>query len=239
MRAQVVGAQNLHPPDHGQHGLGAPFPILRRVATGTGQLTLIRSRNFLLQQFAQGGGPGLMKGRPQCGLHGLQIRCALLGDAEQRYDRGVGLLPAPFPDGSQQPFFFLFGPAARLLFHGTKRADSFVEADQFLAKLLKTMKLGHFLLRFAKSGGVGKGLGHGLAGHSAGEAELGIMAGVVGLGAMAGRLPQRRLTAVIEPGRRSPKARNSCRRLDRWASKSGRESGMGCSFLRVSIRSAS
>src|SRR6202008_4633476 len=39
-------------------------------------------------------------------------------------------------------------------------------------------------------------------------------------------LPQRRVTAVIEPGRRSLKPRNSSRSLDLWVSKVARSSGI-------------
>src|ERR1035438_149555 len=51
------------------------------------------------------------------------------------------------------------------------------------------------------------------------------------------RLPQRRTTAVIEPGRRSPRPRNSSRSRDRSASKAERESGIGTSYLSIYIRS--
>lgn len=74
-----------------------------------------------------------------------------------------------------------------MLLHGAKRTNCFVEADQLLAELLEAMKLSHLLLRFVQRGGVGKGLGYGLASHSSGKAKLGIMAGVLWLGAMAGR----------------------------------------------------
>jgi glycosyltransferase involved in cell wall biosynthesis len=95
-------------------------------------------------------------------------RCDRLCDAEQRYGLGVGLFPAPPPDGSQQPFFFLLGPAAPLWLHGTKLTDPFIEGDEFLAELLEAPKLGDLLLRFAQRGGVRKALRHGLASHSSG-----------------------------------------------------------------------
>jgi len=49
------------------------------------------------------------------------------------------------------------------------------------------MKLGHLLLRLAKSNRVGEGFGDGLARDPSGQAQLSIMAGIVGFGAMAGR----------------------------------------------------
>ncbi|MCX6632724.1 MAG: hypothetical protein NTW28_34415 [Candidatus Solibacter sp.] len=57
------------------------------------------------------------------------------------------------------------------------------------------MELCDFLLRSAKRGRIGKGLGNGPAGFSASEAKLGIMTGIVGFGAMT-----RRLTAAPDNG---------------------------------------
>ena len=48
------------------------------------------------------------------------------------------------------------------------------------------MKLGDLLLRLAESRRVGKGFGHGLASHSAGQSKLGIVPWIVGLGAVTG-----------------------------------------------------
>jgi hypothetical protein len=95
----------------------------------------------------------------------------------------------------QQPFFFLFGPTTPLLLDRSQPADSFVHADQILAELLESMKLGDLLLGLAEGGWVGKGFRHRLSGHSASQAELGIMSGIVRLGAMAGRF-----AAASRPG---------------------------------------
>src|SRR6266481_4084980 len=46
-------------------------------------------------------------------------------------------------------------------------------------------------------------------------------------------LPQRRMTAVMEPGRRSPKRRNSSRSLERSDSNFVRAAGMGISSVRI------
>jgi hypothetical protein len=89
------------------------------------------------------------------------------------------------PDGLQQPFFFLFSPAASLLFDRAERADLFIEVNQVLAKLLETMKLRNLLLGLAKGYGIGKGFGNGFARHPSSEAQLRIMAGVIRLSAMA------------------------------------------------------
>ena len=78
MRAQVIGTRYPRRTHHGEHWLGAQFPILRVVATGTWQLLLIRSRGFILQQFAQSAGSRLMKGCPQRDLDCLQIRPSVL-----------------------------------------------------------------------------------------------------------------------------------------------------------------
>lgn len=104
----------------------------------------------------------------------------------QRCGSAVGLLPARSPDGLQQPFFFLVGPATSLLLDGPQLADLFVEGDQILAERLKTMELSDLVLRFSKRGWIGKGLRHGFSAHPASEAELGIMTRIVRFGAMAG-----------------------------------------------------
>ena len=54
--------------------------------------------------------------------------------------------------------------------------------------------------------------------------------GSLGLAQWQEGLSQRRVTAVIEPGRRSPKPRNSCRSLDRSASKAARDQAWGSRF---------
>ena len=136
----------------------------------------------------------------------LRVPLLIYGVA-QRHDRAAGLLPAPPADGSQQPFFFLLGPATPLLLDRTETADLFVEGDQVFTKLLEAVKLDHLLLRLAQRRGIGKALRDRLTGHAAREAKLRIMSRVVVFGAVAGRLPQRRTTAVMEPGRRSRKPR--------------------------------
>src|SRR5439155_1140541 len=105
----------------------------------------------------------------------------------QRHGRAVGLLPAPPPDGPQQPFFFLLGPAAPLRLDRAESTDLVVEGDQVLAKLLEAMKLGDLLLRLAQRRGIGKALRYRLAGDAASEAKLRIMSRVVVFGAVAGR----------------------------------------------------
>jgi hypothetical protein len=101
-----------------------------------------------------------------------------------------------FPDGLQQPFFFLVGPAALLCFDQAKGAYLFADTDQVLAEFLKAMELCDLLLGFAQGGRTGEGFGHALARYSSGETELRIVTGVVRLGAMAGRF-----TAAAHYGR--------------------------------------
>jgi hypothetical protein len=50
--AQIVGAGNAHRTDDGQDEFAADFLILGLMATSARQLTLIRLRDFELQQFA-------------------------------------------------------------------------------------------------------------------------------------------------------------------------------------------
>src|SRR5437016_10323304 len=70
--------------------------------------------------------------------------------AVQKQGRGIGLLLASLPDGSQQSFFFLLRPAAPLLLDRAESTDLFVEGHQVLAELLEAMKLGDLLLGFAQ-----------------------------------------------------------------------------------------
>jgi hypothetical protein len=86
---------------------------------------------------------------------------------------------------------------------------------QILAEFLEAMEFGDFLLGFAPGGRVWERFGHRLAGHSAGKTELGIMTRIAGLAQWQDGFPQRRTTAVIDPGRRSPKLRKSSRTLAR------------------------
>src|ERR1051325_6327403 len=81
----------------------------------------------------------------------------------QKQGRGIGLLLAPLPHGSQQRFFFLLCPAAPLLLDRAESTDLFVEGHQVLAQLLEAVKLGDLLLGFTQGGGIRKGLRHGLA----------------------------------------------------------------------------
>jgi hypothetical protein len=78
-------------------------------------------------------------------LAGRFGRCCV---ARRRCGSAVGLLPAQFPDGLQQPFFFLLGPSTTLL-DRTKSADLFVDADQLVVELLETTELVNLPLRFA------------------------------------------------------------------------------------------
>jgi hypothetical protein len=114
----------------------------------------------------------------------------------------------------------------------TKLTNLLVEDDQLVGELLQAMELGNLLLGFAQGGGAGKTLIDRLTLDFASEAELRIMPGVIRTGTMTGRF--------AEPGRRSPKPRNSCNSRVRWASKAGMESGTrDASFLRVIILSES
>src|SRR5580692_11817795 len=55
------------------------------------------------------------------------VRAGGVGKGHRRAfrDKGarIGLLPGPLPDGSQQPFFFLLGPAPTFLRHRAQSTD--------------------------------------------------------------------------------------------------------------------
>src|SRR5438445_11593525 len=53
----------------------------------------------------------------------------------QRHGRPVDLLPAPPPDGSQQPFFFLVAPAPPVPLHRPASTDPVLDGAQVLAEL--------------------------------------------------------------------------------------------------------
>ena len=50
------------------------------------------------------------------------------------------------PDGLQQPFFFLFRPAASCLFDWPEPANLLVDADQLLTEILEPMELVDLIL---------------------------------------------------------------------------------------------
>jgi hypothetical protein len=83
VRAQVVGARDLHLIYHRQHRLGAQFPVMGALPARTGQLTLIRSRGGKLQQLGQGGGTRTVHGRADCGLDRFQIQMPGLAPATE------------------------------------------------------------------------------------------------------------------------------------------------------------
>src|SRR6202162_6553133 len=103
------------------------------MATGTRQLALL-------------GRPGprtsavRLRRRPPLGAERLARPTPRLPDRSdrpygvvQKPGRGIGLLLAPLPHGSQQRFFFLLGPAAPLLLDRAESTDLFVEGHQVLA----------------------------------------------------------------------------------------------------------
>ena len=99
-----------------------------------------------------------------------------------------GSVRVQFPDGLQQPFFFLLRPAAPLALDRTQLANLLIEANQLGAEFLESMKLSDFLLRFAQGNGIGERFGNRLTRRPTGQPELRIVAGVARFGAMAGGL---------------------------------------------------
>ena len=82
--AQVVGARYIHPAHDRENRLGAQFPVVSLVAARTRKAALAGRRSFPLQQFAEGGGAGLVHRPAHRHLDGLQIPVACLAPpAEQ------------------------------------------------------------------------------------------------------------------------------------------------------------
>lgn len=81
-------------------------------------------------------------------------------------------------------------------------------------------------LRLMEGGSGSEGLGDGLAIHLAGEAQLRVMARTLGLAQWQVGLPQRRTTAEIEPGRKSPSVLIWRKIWDRSAFSAGKTSGL-------------
>ena len=78
VRAQVVGTRHFHLTHRREKRLGAQFPVVSRMAAGTGNAPLIGGGSGELQQLSQGGGSGLMHGRAHRHLDGFQIQTARL-----------------------------------------------------------------------------------------------------------------------------------------------------------------
>src|SRR5438094_3614588 len=185
--AQVVGAGNAHRTYDRSRWVWSGFPGIGRdghIGTATDadqppelRIAAVRLRRQHPLGGAQPARPTLRPPDPSARPYGVV----------QRHGRAVGLLPAPPPDGPQQPFFFLLGPAAPLRLDRAESTDLVVEGDQVLAKLLEAMKLGDLLLRLAQRRGIGKALRYRLAGDAASEAKLRIMSRGVVFGAVAGR----------------------------------------------------
>jgi hypothetical protein len=87
LRTEVIRTQYPRRAYHGEYWPGAQFLVLRMMSTRTWQATLIRGRDFVLQQFAQGGCSGLVEGGSQCALHGFQIGSAAVAALREDTDQ--------------------------------------------------------------------------------------------------------------------------------------------------------
>ena len=94
VRAQVVGARHFHHAHHRQDRFGAQFPIMRRVATTTGDGPLVCRRDWELQQFGQDRCPCMVHGGAHQHLGGLQFQMSRLAAAVEESHATVGLLRA-------------------------------------------------------------------------------------------------------------------------------------------------
>ena len=74
VQAQIIWPHDLGWPHGGEHRFGAQFAVVRLLAAGTRNRTLVRSRDGETQQFGQRAGPRLMQGRAHRHFDGFQIQ---------------------------------------------------------------------------------------------------------------------------------------------------------------------
>src|SRR5438552_5919256 len=228
--AQVVGASHAHRTDDRQDGFGADFLVLGVVATSARQLTLIRRWGFELQQLVQGGGARLVESRSQGRLYRFQIGPAVLAALGKDTAEQLVYLPRHLLMDRSSRFFSCSVQPPRCCSTGRSRQILSLRATRSWPSFWKRWNSATSCCALRSAVGLGKVSVTVLPATRRGSRNCGSCPGSLCLAQWQEGLPQRRVTAVMEPGRRSPKARNSSRSLDLWASKVARSSGMRVSF---------
>ncbi len=184
MRTQIPGTLHPRQAHHGEHRPGAEFLVGSLMSTGARQLTPIRPGSLESQQFTQGAGPGLVKSRSQSRLQCFQIRATGVPAFGEDAAQQCCYLPRDLDlDGAGR--FFL---SCERILDRPPAADLSADLDQFLAELLKTAKLGDFLLGFSHGSITGQGFRNRFAVKLISDAEARTVTGVIGLSAMTGGL---------------------------------------------------
>ena len=102
---QIIGAQDLRRANHGQQRLAAQPLVLRMVAAGTWQATLLGAGRLKLQQLAHRGCASLMEGGSQGCFQGLQIRAAVLATLRKHAAQELIHFPRNFLMDCSSRFF--------------------------------------------------------------------------------------------------------------------------------------
>lgn len=99
--AQVVGSRYIRRAHGGENRFAAQLPVVRLMATTTGNAALFSRRGWELQQLAQDGSAGLMHSRANGYLDRFQIQAAgfpviLKNDTQESVYFARGFLPDRF-----------------------------------------------------------------------------------------------------------------------------------------------
>src|SRR5437660_4718869 len=236
--AQVVGASHAHRTDDRQDGFGADFLVLGVVATSARQRTLIRRWGFELQQLVQGGGARLVESRSQGRLYRFQIGPAVLAALGKDTAEQLVYLPRHLLMDRSSRFFSCSVQPPRCCSTGRSRQILSLRATRSWPSFWKRWNSATSCWALRRAVGLGKVSVTVLPATRRVRRNCGSCPGSLRLAQWQDGLPQRRVTAVMEPGRRSPKRRNSSRSLDLSVCKVATSSGIRVSFLyrRLSVR---
>src|SRR3974377_2551316 len=168
-----------------------------------------------------------MESRPQGGLHGFQIGAPVLPALRKNTAKQLVYFPRHFLMDRNSRFFSCSVQLPRRCSTGRSRQILSLRATRSWLSFWKRWNSATSCCALRSAVGLGKVSVPVLPATRRVRRNCGSCPGSLCLAQWQEGLPQRRVTAVMEPGRRSLKARNSCRSSDRWASKVARWSGIG------------
>src|SRR5438132_1778565 len=228
--AQVVGASHAHRTDDRQDGFGADFLVLGVVATSARQLTLIRRWGFELQQLVEGGGARLVESRSQGRLYRFQIGPAVLAALGKDTAEQLVYLPRHLLMARSSRFFSCSVQPPRCCSTGRSRQILSLRATRSWPSFWKRWNSATSCCALRSAVGLAKLSVTVLPATRRVRRNCGSCPGSWCLAQWQEGLPQRRITAVMEPGRRSPQLRNSSRSLDLWVPNVATSSGIRIPF---------
>src|SRR5207302_1477393 len=200
------------------------------VATSARQLTLIRRWGFELQQLVQGGGARLVESRSQGRLYRFQIGPAVLAALGKDTAEQLVYLPRHLLMDRSSRFFSCSVQPPRWCSAGRSRQILSLRATRSWPSFWKRWNSVTSCWALRRAVGLGKVSVTVLPATRRVRRNCGSCPGSLCLAQWQDGLPQRRMTAVREPGRRSPKLRNSSRSLDLLVSKVSTSSGIRIPF---------